>query len=46
MLAGLDFSNKTIELGEFFIPSNDKEKDLVVIQRYFSNFSGKRSELS
>ena len=46
MLAGIDFSNKTIELGEFFSPSGDVEQDLHNIKHYFSNFSGKRPELS
>jgi len=46
MMAGIDFSNKTIELGDFFSPSGNVEKDLKFIQEYFSNFSGKRPELS
>ena len=46
MLAGIDFSNKTIQLGEFFTPSGDIEKDLENIKSYFSHFSGKRPELS
>ena len=46
MLAGIDFSNKTILLGDFFTPSGDIEKDLTSIKDYFSNFSGKRPELS
>ena len=46
MVAGIDFSNKTIELGEFFTPSNNIEKDLAAITDYFSNFSGKRPGLS
>tara|TARA_B100000470_G_C19777842_1_gene386211 strand:+ start:70 stop:645 length:576 start_codon:yes stop_codon:yes gene_type:complete len=46
MLAGVDFSNKTFELGEFFSPSGDVEQDLKNIKQYFSNFSGKRPELS
>ena len=46
MMAGIDFSNKTIELGDFFSPSGDVEKDLKFIQEYFSNFAGKRPELS
>ena len=46
MLAGIDFSNKTFELGEFFSPSGDVEQDLKNIKQYFSNFSGKRPELS
>jgi hypothetical protein len=29
-----------------FIPSGDTEKDLENISNYFSNFSGKRPELS
>ena len=46
MLAGIDFSNKTIQLGDFFTPSGDIEKDLESIKDYFSNFAGKRPELS
>jgi len=46
MMAGVDFSNKTIELGDFFSPSGDVEKDLKDIQEYFSSFNGKHSELS
>ncbi|MDA9690362.1 1-acyl-sn-glycerol-3-phosphate acyltransferase [Pseudomonadota bacterium] len=46
MVAGIDFSNKTIQLGDFFTPSGDMEKDLESIKHYFSNFSGKRPELS
>ena len=46
MMAGIDFSNKTVELGDFFSPSGDVEKDLKFIKEYFSNFSGKRPELS
>ena len=46
MLAGIDFSNKTFELGELFSPSGDVEQDLKNIKQYFSNFSGKRPELS
>ncbi|KRO33996.1 MAG: hypothetical protein ABS21_01935 [SAR86 cluster bacterium BACL1 MAG-121105-bin34] len=45
MLAGIDFSNKTIQLGDFFIPTADLEKDLDSIREYFANFAGKRPEL-
>ena len=41
MMVGVDFSNKTIELGDFFSPSGDMDKDLKFIKEYFSNFSGK-----
>ena len=41
MMAGIDFSKKTIELGDFFSPSGDVDKDLQFINEYFSNFSGK-----
>jgi 1-acyl-sn-glycerol-3-phosphate acyltransferase len=44
MMAGIDFSNKTIELGDFFSPTGDVEQDLETIREYFSNFSGKRPE--
>ena len=46
MMAGIDFSNKTVELGDFFSPSGDVEKDLKIIKDYFSNFAAKRPELS
>jgi len=46
MMAGIDFSKKTIELGDFFSHSGDVDKDLIYIKKYFSNFVGKRSELS
>jgi len=46
MMAGIDFSNKTVEFGDFFSPTGDVEKDLQYIKEYFSNFSGKRPELS
>ena len=41
MMVGVDFSNKTIELGDFFSPSGDVEKDLKFIKEYFANFTGK-----
>ena len=44
MMAGIDFSNKTIELGDFFSPTGNVEQDLESIREYFSNFSGKRPE--
>ena len=46
MMAGVDFSKKTIELGDFFSPSGNVDKDLKVIKEYFSHFAGKRSKLS
>ena len=46
MMAGIDFSNKTIELGDFFSPSGNVEQDLKIIKKYFSNFGAKRPELS
>jgi len=46
LMVGVDFSNKTIEFGDFFIPSDDMEKDLKFIKDYFGNFTGKRPELS
>ena len=46
MMAGIDFSKKTIELGDFFSPSGDVDKDLKFIKEYFSNFSGKRPKLN
>jgi hypothetical protein len=41
MTAGVDFSKKTIELGDFFSPSGDVEKDLKFVKEYFANFAGK-----
>ena len=46
MMAGIDFSNKTVELGDFFSPSDNVEQDLEIIKEYFSNFGAKRPELS
>ena len=46
MMVGVDFSSKTIELGDFFSPSGDVEKDLKSIKEYFATFAGKRPELS
>jgi 1-acyl-sn-glycerol-3-phosphate acyltransferase len=46
MMVGVDFSSKTVELGDFFSPSGDVDKDLKFIKEYFANFSGKRPELS
>ena len=45
-MVGVDFSNKTIEFGDFFSPSGDIDKDLEFIKNYFGNFTGKRPELS
>ena len=41
MMVGVDFSKKTIELGDFYSPSGDVEKDLKFIKGYFANFTGK-----
>lgn len=46
MMVGVDFSNKTIEFGDFFSPSGDMDKDLKFIKDYFGNFTGKHPELS
>ena len=46
LMVGVDFSNKTIEFGDFFSPSGDMDKDLKFIKDYFGNFTGKRPELS
>ena len=45
MMVGVDFSKKTIELGDFYSPSGDVEKDLKFIKEYFANFTGKHSKL-
>lgn len=45
MMVGVDFSKKTIELGDFYSPSGDVEKDLKFIKKYFANFTGKHSKL-
>ena len=45
MTAGVDFSKKTIELGDFFSPSGDVEKDLKFVKEYFANFTGKYPKL-
>ena len=41
MMVGVDFSKKTIELGDFYSPSGDLEKDLKFIKEYFASFTGK-----
>ena len=46
LMVGVDFSNKTIEFGDFFNPSDDMEKDLKFIKDFFGNFTGKRPERS
>ena len=45
MMVGVDFSKKTIELGDFYSPSGDVEKDLKFIKEYFANFTGKHPKL-
>jgi 1-acyl-sn-glycerol-3-phosphate acyltransferase len=45
MTAGVDFSKKTIELGDFFSSSGDVEKDLKFVKEYFANFTGKYPKL-
>ena len=45
-MPGIDFANKTIELSDFFSPSDDIDQDLKFIKEYFANFAGKRPELS
>ena len=45
MMVGVDFSKKTIELGDFYSPSGDVEKDLKFIKEYFANFTGKYPKL-
>jgi 1-acyl-sn-glycerol-3-phosphate acyltransferase len=46
LMVGVDFSNKTIDFGDFFSPSGDMDKDLKYIKDYFGNFTGKHPELS
>ena len=46
LMVGVDFSNKTIDFGDFFSPSGDIDKDLKFIKDYFGNFTGKHPELS
>ena len=46
LMVGVDFSNKTIDFGDFFNPSGDMDKDLKFIKDYFGNFTGKHPELS
>ena len=40
-MVGVDFSKKTIELGDLYSPSGDVEKDLKFFKEYFANFTGK-----
>ena len=46
LMVGVDFSNKTMDFGDFFNPSGDMDKDLKFIKDYFGNFTGKHPELS
>ena len=39
-MAGIDFSNKTIELGDFFSPSGNVEKDLNLFKSTFQISQG------
>ena len=44
VLAGIDFSKKTITLGKTFTPSDDIEKDMREIKLFFKDFKGKHPE--
>ena len=44
LLAGIDYSTKTITIGKEIIPSGDIEKDMREIKRYFKDFKGKHPE--
>jgi 1-acyl-sn-glycerol-3-phosphate acyltransferase len=44
LLAGIDFSTKTITIGKEIIPSGDIEKDMREIKLYFKDFKGKHPE--
>ena len=44
LLAGIDYSTKTITISKEIIPSGDIEKDMREIKRYFKDFKGKHPE--
>jgi 1-acyl-sn-glycerol-3-phosphate acyltransferase len=44
LLAGIDFSTKTITIGKEITPSGDIEKDMREIKLYFKDFKGKHPE--
>ena len=44
VLAGIDFSKKTITLGKVFTPTDDIEKDMREIKLFFKDFKGKHPE--
>jgi 1-acyl-sn-glycerol-3-phosphate acyltransferase len=44
LLAGIDFSTKTITIGKEFHPTGDIEKDMREIKLYFKDFKGKKPE--
>ena len=44
LLAGIDFTTKTITLGKEIIPSGDIEKDMREIKLFYKGFKGKHPE--
>ena len=44
LLAGIDFSTKTITIGKEFHPTDDIEKDMREIKLFFKDFKGIRPE--
>lgn len=44
VLAGIDFSKKTITLGKAFTPTDDIEKDMREIKLFFKDFKGKHPD--
>ena len=44
LLAGIDFATKTITIDKEFHPTDDIEKDMREIKRYFKDFKGKIPE--
>ena len=44
LLAGIDFATKTITIDTEFHPTDDIEKDMREIKRYFKDFKGKIPE--
>lgn len=44
LLAGIDFTTKTITLGREIIPSGDIEKDMREIKLFYKDFKGKHPE--
>ena len=43
-LGYIDYPNKKLGIGKFFVPTNDLEKDLLIIKEFYKNIKGKYPE--